>query len=101
MLKTILCLEAHTHIANIASTPWGDSTRECTPSLHPPRSTPAPFPRNTLLAVCQYYNLITLFTSRSTYYEKQYEDLKKIFNWYKANRKLITSPPVSLQITVN
>ncbi|XP_032219958.2 uncharacterized protein LOC5519268 isoform X2 [Nematostella vectensis] len=29
----------------------------------------------------------------STFYEKQYEDLVKIYKWYCANKKLITSPP--------
>lgn len=29
----------------------------------------------------------------SKYFEKQHEDLLKIYKWYKANEKLITSPP--------
>ena len=34
-------------------------------------------------------------TYRSKYFDKQHEDLMKIYKWYKANKKLITSPPVS------
>ncbi|XP_031551297.1 uncharacterized protein LOC116288619 isoform X2 [Actinia tenebrosa] len=30
----------------------------------------------------------------SHFHEKQYEDLKKIYKWYNANKKLISSPPV-------
>ncbi|KAJ7357657.1 hypothetical protein OS493_023788 [Desmophyllum pertusum] len=29
----------------------------------------------------------------SKYFDKQHEDLMKIYKWYKANKKLITSPP--------
>ena len=36
-----------------------------------------------------------LLTFRSKYFDKQHEDLMKIYKWYKANKKLITSPPVS------
>ena len=37
---------------------------------------------------------LTVKTCRSKYFEKQHEDLLKIYKWYKANKKLITSPPV-------